>query len=125
MSLNWYAGWLLVLSALVSGAGVGMFFHRPDFLGGYGSFRRRLLRLGHIACAALGMLNVIFAIASRSMIAPSVPIRLASVLLASGGVLMATICFLSAWRPSFRHTFFIPVMTLIAAVALILAGGKP
>ena len=58
--LNWQFGWWLVLLAFVTGAGLGLFFHRDDFLGGYNSFRRRIVRLGHIALAALGMLNVIF-----------------------------------------------------------------
>jgi hypothetical protein len=49
-----------VLLAFATGAGLGLFFHRDDFLGGYNSFRRRIVRLGHIALAALGMLNVIF-----------------------------------------------------------------
>src|SRR6266540_3316662 len=58
--LNWQFGWWLLLFAFVTGAGLGLFFHRDDFLGGYNSFRRRIVRLGHIALAALGMLNVIF-----------------------------------------------------------------
>ena len=59
--VNWYVGWSLILAAFVSGAGIGLFFHREDFWGGYASFRRRIVRLGHIALAALGMLNVLFA----------------------------------------------------------------
>src|SRR6185436_7615620 len=61
-ALNWYAGWGLILAAFVSGAGIGLFFHRDDFWGGYTSFRRRIVRLGHIALAALGMINLLFAI---------------------------------------------------------------
>src|SRR5688500_11249151 len=60
--LNWTFGWALVLSAFVTGAGIGLAFHRDDFLGGYGSFRRRVVRLGHIAQAALGMLNVLYSL---------------------------------------------------------------
>ena len=43
----------------MTGAVLGLRFHRDDFLGGYGSFRRRIVRLGHIAMAALGMINVL------------------------------------------------------------------
>ena len=49
--LNWYAGWILILTAFLTGAGLGLSFHREDFWGGYASFRRRLVRLGHIALA--------------------------------------------------------------------------
>ena len=52
---NWYFGWASILSAFVTGALIGLFFYREDFLGGYMSFSRRILRLGHIAQAALGL----------------------------------------------------------------------
>jgi hypothetical protein len=58
-AIHWYAGWGLVAAGFVSGTAVGLGFHREDFLGGYGSFRRRLLRLGHVALVALGMFNVL------------------------------------------------------------------
>ena len=61
--LNFLAGWWLILAAFVTGAALGLGFHREDFLGGYGSFRRRLARLGHIALAALGGLNVLYGLA--------------------------------------------------------------
>jgi len=120
--LNWYAGWILILAAFITGAGIGLFFHREDFWGGYTSFRRRLTRLGHIALAALGALNVLFSIAvseaSRST-------QIASVLLIIGGISMASICFLTAWRESFRRLFFIPATSLMVAVVLVLLGGAP
>ena len=60
--MNWYAGWGMILTAFVTGAILGLFFYREGFLGGYASFRRRLIRLGHIALAALGMVNLLFAL---------------------------------------------------------------
>jgi hypothetical protein len=110
--MNWAAGWWLILAGFASGALVGLFFHRADFLGGYGSFRRRMLRLGHIALCALGMLNLIVGLSSQS-----------SVLFVAGGVMMPAVCFLTAWEERYRRLFFVPVVTLVAAVALILMGG--
>src|SRR5437870_1544132 len=60
--MNWYAGWTMILTAFVTGAILGLFFYREDFLGGYASFRRRILRLGHIALAALGTINVVYSL---------------------------------------------------------------
>lgn len=120
--LNWLAGWLLVLAAFVTGAAIGLFFHRDEFLGGYGSFRRRLLRLGHIACAALGMLNVIFSLSPWPP-ALSLTGTAASIALVTGGVTMPAACFLCAWRESFRHTFVIPVAALVLGVVLTLIGS--
>ena len=120
--LNWYAGWSLILAAFVSGAGLGLFFHREDFWGGYSSFRRRIVRLGHISLAALGMLNLLFAM--------SVPSGgwmrdAASICLLIGAITMPAVCFLTGWRMSFRNLFAIPVLSLITAVILVLAGGAP
>jgi len=66
--INWYAGWIMILAAFVSGAGIGLFFWRENFLGGYGSWRRRLIRLGHIALAALGLFNVVYAMTPAELI---------------------------------------------------------
>jgi hypothetical protein len=109
---NWYAGWWLMLAGFFSGAAMGLFFHRAEFLGGYASFRRRMLRLGHIACAALGMLNLIVALSP-----------VASPLLVAGGATMPAVCFLTAWKQKCRHLFFIPVLLLVSSVVLILFGG--
>jgi hypothetical protein len=119
---NFYAGWSLVLTAFISGAGIGLFFHRDDFWGGYGSFRRRIVRLGHISLAALGMMNVLF---SATVPCDGTAYRAASVLMIVGAVSMPTVCFLTGWRSAFRHLFFIPVLSLVAAVTLILVGGLP
>jgi hypothetical protein len=47
------------------------------------------------------------------------------VLLLIGGVSMASICFLTGWRESFRRLFFIPATSLMLAVVLVLLGGAP
>src|SRR5688500_9324661 len=105
-TLNWYVGWGMILAAFVTGAVVGLFFFREEFLGGCASFRGRILRLGHIAPAALGLSNVLFSI---SLPRETLPSPKAPVPLVVGGITMPVACFLSAWHPGFRHLFFIPV----------------
>lgn len=118
--MNFTAGWILILLGFLSGAAIGLFFHRDNFLGGYGSFPRRLLRLGHIALVALGALNVLYSV--------SVPAtrwsQYSSICILCGGVLMPSICFLAAWRKPARNLFFVPVTSLLAGVLLILMGGS-
>ncbi|MCG3150436.1 MAG: hypothetical protein PCFJNLEI_03922 [Verrucomicrobiae bacterium] len=111
--MNWIIGWWLILAGFLSGAVLGLFFHRDGFLGGYGSFQRRMLRLGHIACAALGMLNLIVGLSP-----------VASLWLAVGSVTMPAVCFLTAWRKPFRHLFFVPVVSLVVGVIIMLSGGR-
>jgi hypothetical protein len=121
---NWYFGWSLVLSAFVTGALIGLFFHQPDFFGGYTSFRRRIVRLGHISQAALGLMNVLYGL-SPWPTADTVEAQRAGVCFIVGGVSMPVVCFLSGWKEPFRHLFFIPVVALVLAVGYTLAGGPP
>lgn len=120
--LNWTAGWACVLVAFVTGAAIGLGFHRNDFLGGYASLRRRMLRLGHIALAALGMMNVLFALGPWPA-AGTLAARGASICFLAGALLMPLVCFLTAWRERFRHLFFLPVTALMLAVMFTLWGG--
>ncbi len=122
--LNWYFGWSLILSAFVTGAAVGLSFHCDTFLGGYASFRRRLIRLGHISQAALGMLNVLYGL-SPALSSPSWREPFASACFLLGGVSMPIICFLTGWRKPFRHLFFVPVVSLLLAVLFTLSGVDP
>jgi len=55
---NLLAGWIATLAGIVSGAVMGLFFLREEWLGGYSSHPRRLLRLGHISFFGLGFTNV-------------------------------------------------------------------
>lgn len=113
-AVNFIAGWWLILAAFVTGAAIGLGFHRENFLGGYGSFRRRLTRLGHIALAALGGLNVLYGLA---------PVPVSTIpgwFLLAGAIAMPLVCFLSAWKEPFRHLFFVPVVLLLSGVILII-----
>ena len=122
--INWYFGWSLILTAFLTGAILGLFFYREGFLGGYASFRRRILRLGHIALAALGMINVLYGLSPMTA-EDSLPNRIASLGFIVGGVTMPAVCFLPSWRAGFRHFFFIPVSALVIAVLQTLLIGLP
>ena len=120
-TLNLYAGWLGFLAGAVTGALIGLFFHQDDWLGGYDSWTRRLLRLGHIACFGLGLINILFALSAAGL-PMSAALHFGSLLLVAGMITMPLNCFLSAWKKPFRHLFFIPAgSTLIGIVCLLLA----
>jgi hypothetical protein len=120
---NFYAGWAMVLASFLTGSVLGLFFHREQFLGGYGSFRRRVLRLGHVALAALGMMNVLYALCPSPAMG-SWAERAASSCFVIGGVSMPTVCFLTAWHARARVLFAAPVVALVLAVVLTLCGGR-
>lgn len=120
--LNLHFAWCWILAGLVSGAVIGMFFRDEAWLGGYGSWRRRMLRLGHVAFVGTGLLNLAFALSVDSML-PQASATLPGALFLAGAVTMPLVCFLSAWRDGFRHFFFVPVLCLVAAVARLVLGG--
>ncbi len=103
--INLIAGWASFLAGVIAGMIIGLRFHDPDWLGGYGAFARRMVRLGHIAFFGLGLINILFALSVSALTRMATA---ASWLLLVGAATMSLNCFLSAWRESFRHLFFIP-----------------
>jgi hypothetical protein len=117
MMLNLHAAWIGVLLGCVAGAVTGLFFHDEGWLDGYGSWRRRLIRLGHISFFGIGLLNLAFFLTARA-VGLGVGLGAASALFLIGAVTMPLVCYLSAWRGVFRHLFFIPAGSVTAGVAL-------
>ena len=112
--------WTGMLLGVVSGAVIGMFFHREDWMGGYSSYRRRLTRLGHISFFGLAFVNMAFAM--TQFISPLTEPwgRTALILFTIGAIAMPTVCFLTAWKKPLRQLFFIPVGTILGGVVLTL-----
>ena len=122
LTINLIGGWLGMLGGVLSGAVVGLFFHREDWMGGYGSYRRRLTRLGHISFFGLGFLNLVFAATSVQLSLNGWYLALASWALVIGAAAMPVCCFLTAWRKPMRHLFPVPVFAVTAGVLSILIG---
>lgn len=120
--LNLLAAWIGILGGVLSGAVIGLWFHREDWAGGYGAFARRMLRLGHIAFFGIGFLNFALALTFALVPLPETHMRLAGWAMVAGAVTMPLLCFLTAWRPMFRHLFFIPVLSVLASVLAVVAG---
>lgn len=120
--VNFQIAWCMIMIGLITGAGMGLFFHGENWLGGYASWRRRLIRLGHISFFGTGFLNLAFALSVRYLGLEHPP-ALASAAFVGGALTMPVVCFLSAWRSSFRHFFVVPVGSLIVAVADFLFRG--
>jgi len=116
------AGWSGMLAGALSGAAIGLFFHDETWLGGYGSFRRRLLRLGHISFFGLGILNLLFALSLDAIGGSEAWAGTAAGALVVGAATMPTCCFLAAWQRPFRHLFFVPVVSITLGVVTTLVA---
>jgi len=117
-TLNLAAGWYGFLGGVLSGMIIGLFFQQENWLGGYDSFPRRMVRLGHIAFFGLGLINILFALSASES---SRYTDTASILLTVGLISMPLNCFSTAWKRPFRHLFFIPAgSTGLGIAALVL-----
>ncbi len=115
-----------MLAGLVAGAVQGMRFHDEHWLGGYGSWKRRMTRLGHVAFLGTGLINLGFALSVQHAMEGGWPVRWASGLLILGALGMPVVCYVAAWRVSLRHLFVFPVACLVAGIGLflvVLAGS--
>ncbi len=116
------AGWIAMVAGATSGAAIGVFFHREEWMGGYASLRRRMIRLGHIAFFGLGIINVLFALSLIAFPISNVYARFASAGFAVSLVTMPACCFMTAWRTGFRYLFPIPVLAVLVGLGGLIGG---
>lgn len=119
--INNVFGWLWITVGFIGGMILGMKFRDDNWLGGYSTFPRRLVRLGHISFIGLGFVNILFAHSSVNLPVSQV-FSVASVLFIVGGTAMPASCFLVAWRRKWFYVFSIPVISLILGGGLTLFG---
>ena len=111
---NLALAWIWILAGFVSGAVLGLCFHKEEWLGGYGAWQRRLYRLGHISFFGTGIVNLLFfvTVAMAGLTGPLVVI--AAWALLAGALTMPVACLVAASRPAFKSLFYLPVGALLA-----------
>lgn len=110
--------WVWILFGFLSGLGLGLFFHNENWLGGYGSFRRRLYRLAHISFFGLGFVNLGFYFTAGTVPLPDPLLAIASASFLIGAVFMPLSCLVVAHFPKSRWLFALPVSSLLLGGAL-------
>ena len=122
MPINEVFGWLWIMLGFLSGMVIGLLFHDEQWLGGYASCPRRLIRLGHISFVGLGILNILFS-RSADRFALSAPlVSVASQAFIIGGISMPLCCGLMAWNKRWQMVFTVPVISLLLGAGLTLWG---
>jgi hypothetical protein len=119
---NLLLAWIWILLGFISGAVMGTQFRREDWLGGYGSFRRRMYRLGHISFFGLALMNLMFHFTAQSLHLSGSPSYWASRGFLIGAITMPICCVVMAHFPKTHALFAVPVVSLIAASGLTLWG---
>jgi hypothetical protein len=115
-TLNILSGWIGICLGVFTGALFGLLFHKEDWLGGYNSWPRRMLRLGHISFFGLAFLNFMFALTAKEEALQGQMAMVASLLFLAGAITMPITCFLSAWKKPLRHLFPVPVAFICGAL---------
>jgi len=119
IEINLYAAWIGMLLGGIMGAIQGLFFHQEKWLGGYGSWIRRMMRLGHISFFGIAFINIAFAV-TANVLGIEQKVSIPSILFIIGAVGMPLICYLSAFKKAFRHFFFIPALSIIGGIVSLL-----
>ncbi len=120
LQFNLGLAWLWILLGFLSGMVLGMFFHHEHWLGGYGSLRRRMYRLGHISFFGLGAVNLFFWITMKLSPAAGALANFASGAFILGAITMPLCCLVMAHFPKLHLIFAVPVVSLITGGLLTL-----
>jgi hypothetical protein len=118
--LNLVFAWLWILLGFVSGLVLGLFFHGENWLGGYGSLKRRMYRLAHISFFGLGVVNLLFWLTCQRVLPPEAYTAAASWAFLLGGITMPICCVIMAHWPKAHLIFAVPVLCLITGGLLTL-----
>ena len=110
---NLFLAWLWILLGFGSGMVLGLFFHRENWLGGYGTLKRRMYRLGHISFFGLGVVNLLFWLTLQKITQPGPLAETASIAFIGGAVTMPICCVVMAHFPKAHLIFTVPVLCLI------------
>ncbi len=111
--INLIAAWVGIALGFLSGMGLGMGFQKEQFLGGYGSHRRRLYRLGHISFFGLAIINFMFWLTVKLEALSGYLIPSASLAFLLGALTMPLCCVLMAHWKQTQALFAIPVISLL------------
>jgi hypothetical protein len=121
-ALHILAGWIGVSLGVLTGAVFGLAFHKENWLGGYNSWTRRMLRLGHISFFGIAFLNFMFAITTDLQALHGTLIQIGSILFLVGAATMPTACFLSAWKKPLKNLFPVPVASICGALVCVITS---
>ena len=120
-------GWSLFLIGIVYGMALGLFafdgpFPAPDRFADYASTPRRLIRLAHIACMALGIVNAVYGHEIDRLAIGERVRRLGSRLMMLSGALMPLLLTLAAFQAPWKWGLPIPALAALGAVGILVSG---
>jgi hypothetical protein len=95
----------------------------PAWVGDYGDLPRRLIRLGHIAFFALGMINLMLAGQLAGLALSRAAGRLARAAMNLATLLMPTLLFATVFWPVAKYLLALPALAATLALAIAACGA--
>ena len=121
-SWNILFGWCWINIGFIMGMVMGMKFKNPDWLGGYASWERRMLRLSHVAFIFLSILNIVYGHELANVQMSETLKQLGSILIIIGAVGIPTIVFISAFYKKILYWLAIPIIALTSSTIIMAIG---
>lgn len=90
----------------------------PSWVGGYGELPRRLLRLGHVALFALGMINLMLTRQLAACAPGEGATRLAQAAMNVGNISMPPLLFAAALQAEIKYLLGLPALAVFVALAI-------
>jgi len=120
-------GWSLFLVGILYGMALGLFVFggplaAPERFANYASLPRRLIRFAHIACMALGMVNVLYGHEIDRIRTSERWRRVGSASLILSGTLMPVLLTLAAFQIDWKWGLPVPGFAALVAVVVVVAG---
>lgn len=120
-------GWSLFLIGIVYGMLLGTFafggpLAAPERFADYASLPRRLVRLAHIACMALGIVTALYGHELRHLGLDARWRRIGARSMVAAGVLMPTFLTLAAFQIEWKWGLAVPSLAALVAMAVLVAG---
>ena len=91
----------------------------PGWLGDYGSTARRLVRLGHIACFGIGILNLLLVAEVAKRSSRTLAVRWASRCMNLGNIGLPLALFAAAVVPPLKYAMAVPATAVTVALMLV------
>jgi hypothetical protein len=121
--LNLYGAWVAILMGFLLGVLQGLFFHNENWLGGYTSWTRRLMRLGHISFFGLALINLAFVFSMAYLkLNESKLINTTSISLLVALITMPISCYVCAFNKRLRFLFVVPIASVILGTIVFLVA---
>ena len=121
-NLNIIFGWCWINIGFIMGMVMGMKFEKANWLSGYASWERRMLRLSHVAFIFLSILNIVYGHELINVNLSASWKQAGSILIIIGAIGIPTVVFTAAFYKKILYWLAIPIIALTSSTLIMAIG---